>query len=149
MKTLKNGNIAIYRSDRMIIPMAGIMGWIIAISVLYFTIQNKQVFYIIIPILCFMMIIESFVIGKYILPPVLVVSPQGIEFKKGKHATIFWDQITSVYRQKGANSMEQLVFETAEGPIYTVPLMRVSSRDCEYLVGVLKEHNLFVQECCL
>lgn len=147
MKTLKNGNIAFYRLDRMVIPIACTMGLIMAALVLYFTIQNKQVLYIVIPILFFMMIIESLVIIKFVLPPVLIASPQGIESKKGN--TIFWDQITGVYRQKGLNSTEQLFFETTEGAACTVSLRLVSNEDQEYIFKVLKEHNLSIQERCL
>ena len=147
MKTLQNGNIAFYRLGRMIVLGAGMMGWLVALPVLYFTIgQNKQVFYIVLSVLFFMMIVELLVIIKFILPPVLVISPQGIELNKGKHTTIFWDQITAVYRQKEANSMEQLVFETAEGPVHTVPLMRISNKDQEYLFEFLQGHNLSIQE---
>lgn len=149
MKTLKNGDIAFYRLGRMIISGAGVMGWLVALIVLYFIVgSNKQVFYIVLPVLSFMMIVEFLVIIKFILPPVIVVSPQGIELSKKKHTTIFWDQITAVYRQKGANSMGQLVFETAKGPVHTVPLI-LANEDQKYLFRLLQEHNLSVQERCL
>ncbi len=146
MKTLKNGNIAFYRLGRMIVLGAGAMGWFVALPVLYFTIgQNKQVFYIVLPILLLMMIAEFFVIIKFILPPILVCTPQGIELNKKNHTMIFWDQITSVQRKK-ANATEQLVFETAEGPVHTVPLI-IANEDQEYLFRVLREHNIPVEEC--
>lgn len=146
MKTLQNGNIAFYRLGRMIVLGAGTMGWLVAFPVLYFTIgQNKQVFYVVLPVLFFMMITEFLVIIKFILPPVLIASPQGIELNKQQHTTIFWDQITAVYRQKGVNSTEQLVFETTEGPVHTIPLI-ITNEDREYLFRLLQEHNLSVQE---
>ncbi len=147
MKTLKNGNIAFYRLGRMIVLGAGAMGWFVALPVLYFTIgQNKQVFYIVLSILLLMMIAEFFVIIKFILPPLLVCTPQGIELHKKKHTTIFWNQITAVHWQKKANATEQLVFETAEGPLHTVPLI-IANEDREYLFRVLREHNIPVEEC--
>ena len=146
MKTLKNGNIAFYRLGRMIMLGACAMGWFVAFLALYFTIgQNKQVFYIVLPILLIMMIAGFFVIIKFILPPLLVCTPQGIELNKKKHTTIFWDQITAVRRQKKANVPEQLVFETAEGPVHTVPLI-IANEDQEYLFRVLQEHNIPVEE---
>lgn len=146
MKILKNGNIAFYRPNRRVIFGAGVMGWIMGFAVLYFVIDpNKQVFCIVASILFFMMIAQFLFMMKFILPPVLVVSPRGMELNKGKHVLLFWNQITAVYRREGVNSMEQLVFETAEGPVHTIPLV-LFDKDRKYLFELLQEHNLSVQE---
>lgn len=146
MKTLKDGNIAFYRVGRMLLLGTGVMGWLIAFLLFYFAIgQNNQVFYIALSILFFIMTIQLLFMVKFILPPVLVVSPQGIELSKKKNPTIFWDQITAVYRKKEINAMERLVFETVEGPVHTIPLI-ISNEDRAYLFRLLQEHNLPVQD---
>lgn len=156
MKTLPNGNKALYREGGVWSLIGGLCllaCMIIAYFAIPFVPGERWIY-------CFMAapfaVMVIMLLKNFFKPTaVFVVSPQGIEFHAmnklfGNPVKVFWDQLTAIYydrRRTGAKyhaTIELLMFKVGKDTTYEFNLFAISPENQERLYRIFREHHLKV-----